>query len=385
MLRIPRPEAGFRGFFLQTEFSFSMNPGGHNPGSSNLILWTFLVYFLIAIVMLGWLLWPFLATIVMAAVVTAAFNPVYLYLAQKMPKVAASLVTCVLIFIVLFVPTVLLVGALTTQAYDLYLSARSAALPEKITQLLRGSTLLEELNARLAGYNITIGAEEINRAVAELGKTVGLFLYEQARTITANVLSFLVNFFFMLLIGFYLFVDQQRLLSYILELSPLPEEQDRVLIRKFKDMTGAILIGNGLSGLIQGFLGGVVFAFLGLPSPILWGVIMTLLAFLPIVGIGVVMLPAAVLLLLKGRIVAGIFIVVFYALLSGSIEYFFKPRMVGKRVRMHTLLVFFSIIGGLQMFGILGIIFGPLIVTGFLTLTEIYHASYRNLVDSVKT
>ena len=85
----------------------------------------------------------------------------------------------------------------------------------------------------------------------------------------------------------------------------------------------------------------------------------------------------------KGRVAAGIFFVVFYLVVSGGIEYFFKPRLVGQRMQMHTLLIFFSIIGGLKLFGILGIIYGPLVVTAFLTLADIYQSSYRNLVEPI--
>jgi predicted PurR-regulated permease PerM len=150
-------------------------------------------------------------------------------------------------------------------------------------------------------------------------------------------------------------------------------------------MSGAILIGNGVSGLVQGILGGAVFALFGIRSAILWGVIMTLLAFIPIVGVGVVFIPATIYLFLKGRIAAGVFFIIFYMLLSAGAEYVLKPKLVGQRVQMHTLLVFLSIIGGPQLFGILGIIYGPLVATGFLTLTDIYHTSYQNLVESSKT
>ena len=184
----------------------------------------------------------------------------------------------------------------------------------------------------------------------------------------------------MLLVVYFLLIDGNKLISFITDLSPLPKVQDEKLIRKFKDMAGAVLIGNGLGGLIQGILGGTVFMLFGLKSPFLWGVIMSLLAFLPIIGIGVVFIPAAIYLFLKGQIASAIFFVIFYIILSGGIEYIFKPKIVGQRVKMHTLLVFFSIIGGLKMFGILGIIYGPLIVTAFLTLTDIYHASYRKLL-----
>jgi predicted PurR-regulated permease PerM len=248
-------------------------------------------------------------------------------------------------------------------------------------ELLEKSDLFETINLFLARFKIQITGEQLNKAIAEVGRVVGLFLYQQARSITTNVLKFIVNFFFMLLITFYLLIDSGRLVSFIVKLSPLPEDQDQKLIQKFKDIAAAILLGNGLGGLIQGTLGGTVFAISGLQSPFLWGVIMGVLAFLPILGIGGVFVPASIFLFLQGRIGAGIFFMVFYIILSIGIEYFFKPKLVGKRVRMHTLIVFLSIIGGLKLFGILGIIYGPLVVTAFLTLAEIYLASYQQLIE----
>ncbi|KPJ76721.1 MAG: permease [Deltaproteobacteria bacterium SG8_13] len=354
----------------------------NDRNSRNLILWVFLVYFFISIFMLGWLLWPFVSTIVLAATVTGVFNPVYCFLAKKLSPLLASLLTCILVFAVLFVPIVSLVGILSTEAYELYGMARSAVLGDHLRSLLQGSEWVERLNRLIAPFQIEITGEQLNGAITEVGRTVGLFLYDQARAITSNILKFILHFFFMLIIIFYLLIDKQRLLDFIFDLSPLPDEQDQKLFQKFKDMAGAILIGNGLSGLIQGVAGGILFAVFGLRSPFMWGVVMTILAFLPILGIGLVFIPATVLLFLNGRIAAGVIFLVFYAVLSGSIEYFVKPKLVGKRVQMHTLLVFLSIIGGLRLFGILGIIYGPLVVTAFLTLTDIYHSGYQQLVES---
>ncbi len=350
--------------------------------SHNLILWVFLIYFVLSIFMLGWLLWPFVSTIVIAATVTGVFNPVYSFLSKKLSPVVSSLLTCLVVFTVLFIPIVSLVGILSSEAYELYGMARSAVLGNQLRDLLQGSQLIERINLILEPFQVEFTGEQLNRAITEVGRTVGLFLYDQARAITSNILKFILNFFFMLIIIFYLFIDKQRLLDFIFDLSPLPEDQDRKLFQKFKDMAAAVLMGNGLSGLIQGVAGGTVFALFGLRSPFMWGVIMTILAFLPILGIGLVFIPAAVLLFLNGRIAAGVFFLIFYAVLSGSIEYLVKPKLVGRRVQMHTLLVFLSIIGGLRLFGILGIIYGPLVVTAFLTLTDIYHSGYQQLVES---
>ncbi|MEA3307675.1 MAG: AI-2E family transporter, partial [Elusimicrobiota bacterium] len=299
---------------------------------------------------------------------------------NKIPPFFASFLTCILIFFVVLVPIGFFVGILSKEAHDLYITAKDALLNDQIKNLISSSGLLEKTNLVLTHFNIELTGEALNKAISEIGKIVGLFLYEQARLIASNTLAFFVNIFLMLLVIYFLLIDGDRLISFITELSPLPKEQDEKLIRKFKDMAGAVLIGNGICGLIQGISGGGVFMLFGLKSPFLWGVIMALLAFLPILGIGAVFIPAAVYLFLKGRISAAVFFVVFYIILSGTIEYIFKPKIVGQRVKMHTLLVFFSIIGGLKLFGILGIIYGPLVVTAFLTLTNIYHASYQKML-----
>jgi predicted PurR-regulated permease PerM len=356
----------------------------NNQGSRYMILWFFLAVFSVSCILMGWLLWPFLSVIILAIVVTGVFAPVYNYIHRKVNATASSLLTCVLIFFVLFLPLSFFVGILANEAWDLYLTGRGALQNKPFLELLEKSDIFGTINLFLAKFKIHITGEQLNQAVAEVGRAVGLFLYEQARSITTNVLKFIVNFFFMLLIIFYLLIDSSRLVVFIGKLSPLPEDQDQKLIQKFKDIAAAILLGNGLGGIIQGALGGFVFFVFGLKSPFLWGVIMALLAFLPIVGIGVVFVPAAIFLFLQSRLAAGIFFLIFYIILSSGIEYFFKPRLVGKRVRMHTLVVFLSIIGGLKLFGILGIIYGPLVVTAFLTLAEIYQASYQQMVEPVQ-
>ncbi len=347
------------------------------------ILWFFLALFFISIFMLGRLLWPFVSIIVLAAVVTGIFSPVYNFIKieDKVKPSLASLITCLIIFCILFIPILLFVGILSKEAYDLYLTAKGAVLDDQLKNLLEGSKVLEKINLFLANFSLELSGEDLNKTLSQIGKVVGLFLYDQARAVASNMLNFFVNFFLMLLIIYFLLIDGGKLIRFIVNLSPLPSDQDNRLIDKFKAMAGSILIINGLGGLIQGLLGGIVFALFGLKSPFLWGVIMSLLAFLPILGVGLVFIPAAIFLFLKGSIGAAIFFVIFYLLLSMGVEYLLKPRLVGQRVQMHTLLVFLSIMGGLKLFGILGIIYGPLTVTAFLTLTEIYRASYQELIE----
>lgn len=350
--------------------------------SRYMLLTFFLGLFLISAFLIVKLLWPFFSIMVSACVVTAIFTPIYKYFLRKMKDYYASLITCVLIFFILFVPIAFFVGVLSNEASDLIILAKDAVTGDKLKNLLEESRIIERVNHTLAKFDIEqISITKLIEPISELGQFVGGFIFVQARAIASNVFSFVVSFFFMLLVVFYLFVDGKKFLSFITDLSPLPKDQDEKLVGKFKDMSFAILLGNGFTATVQGILGGIAFQVFDLGSPFIWGIIMAFLAFLPIVGIGAVLIPASIYLFLKSQIASGIFLIIFYSIVSGGMEYFVKPKLVGDRVKMHTLVVFLAIMGGLKLFGIMGIVYGPLVMTFFLTLTDIYHSSYQKMVE----
>ncbi|MFH1217748.1 MAG: AI-2E family transporter [Pseudomonadota bacterium] len=350
---------------------------------SPMVLLYFLSLLMLAMLLLGWLLWPFLSIIILSYLLASIFEPVYFYLNRKLSANFSSLVTCFLIVLLIFVPVIFFVGALSSEAYDLFQMTKGANLAVKFKEFVEGSVLLARLKVFLEGYGIHVQFAQLGAELSKFGGMIALFVYNQASSWAANILHFVFQFFMMILIIFFLLIDRNRLLDYLTRLSPLPDDHERKLISKFEAISRAILIGNGICGVIQGVVGGVVFAFWGFSSPVIWGVVMAILAFLPIVGIGLVLGPAAFVLLLQGKIGQGISMILFYIFLSFSVEYLLKPKMVGDKVKMHTLLVFLAIIGGLQLFGIMGIIYGPLIVTGFLTLAEIYTANYDKYVKSL--
>ncbi len=346
----------------------------------------FIALFCLAIFLAGKLIAPFFAIILFGIVFTGIFRPVFKFLLKRISPVAASTLTCILIFFVIFIPVVFFVGILSKEAFNLYDMAKDAVFSDQLKNLLETTQVLERLNELLAraGIQKPVTWDVLISPISEMGKVVGFSLFEQARAVTSNIFALVLYFTLMMIVVFYMYIDGEKLIRYIYDLSPLPDEHDEKLFKQFMDMSGAVLIGNGLGGLIQGTAGGILFFFLGFNSPFLWGVIMGFLAFLPIVGIGVVMIPTSIILLLNARIEAGIFVLVFYVLISWGVEYLFKPKIVGDRVRMHPLVVFFSILGGLKAFGLLGIIYGPLIATLFLTLADIYFSSFQFMVEPQK-
>jgi predicted PurR-regulated permease PerM len=351
-------------------------PTGPAKTPNSMRTWYFLLIFLISIIFLGYILWPFWSILVLSFLLTNIFRPIYKFFRRKMPKSIASILTCLLIVFIVFIPLLFFVGALSSEALGLYHWGRNTQVGMKLQLFMQDSPLILQLQNYMKDFGFTFEPAQITAMFSYLAKTAGLFVYNQASSWAANILQFIILFFMMILIVFFLLIDQNKLINFVIALSPLPDDEDRLLLEKFEEIANAILKGNGICGLIQGILGGAVFAILGLNSPILWGGMMAILAFLPIFGIGLIMIPASLILMLNDRLGAGVFLFFFYLTLSFSIEYLVKPKMVGDEVQMHTLLVFLSILGGLSVYGVLGIIYGPLIVTAFLTLTEIYLARY---------
>jgi predicted PurR-regulated permease PerM len=350
-----------------------------------MLLRYFLAVFFISAILLGRLLWPFWSILVLSFLLTNLFRPIYSFFARRMSDTLASALTCFLIVAVVFIPLVFLVGSLTGEAMDLYNWGRNTQIGLKLQTFIQDSPFIAHLQQRLHEFGLDFKPTMVTDSLTYLAKEAGLFLYKQASNWATNIMQFIALFFMMILVIFFLLMDLPRLKEYLIRLSPLPNDEDQLLIQKFEEIAGAILKGNGICGLLQGILGGVMFSIMGLNSPILWGCIMAILAFLPIFGIGLVMIPTAIIIGVNGHIGMGIFFFLYYLVLSFAVEYFLKPKLVGRQVKMHTLLVLLAILGGLAVYGILGIIYGPLIVTAFLTLSDIYLKKYEEHISEVGT
>jgi len=337
----------------------------------------FTVVFLLSILLLGWVLWPFWQLLVLAFLLAGIFKPIYNWLVRWVSPWMASLLTCCVVVIIVFVPLTFCIGALSNEALNVYHLGKDSNVLLKIQHFFQNNTLAGQAQEVLAGFGINFEPSDITGLFSDMTKVAGKFIYAKASAWAGNIMSFVLQFCFLILVIYFLLIDMEKLMRFITRLSPLPDKQDNLLMDKFMEISGVILVGNGISGVFQGVIGGILFAFLGINSPVLWGAIMAVLAFLPIFGIGLVLIPASAILLLNGFMGKAVFTLIFYVFLSFSVEYLLKPKFVGSQVKMHTLLVFLSILGGMAMFGVLGIVYGPLIVTAFLTLSEIYLKEYQ--------
>jgi len=340
----------------------------------------FIIFLLCSLVVLLRLFWTYVSAIVLALLIASVFYPVYSRVCRifKGREQSASLIMILFIFLILIVPVGWFVGTLSKEAFEFYNRTSSTVSIGRIQQTLnKDSIWVERINRVGKNIGFELTPETVEKLATSVGKNVGLFLYKQISSIASNLLSFLVHFFLMMLVIYYLFRDGTRLKNYIIQLIPVPEGQMEKVANKFQEMGKAIIIGNGLSGIVQGILGGFGFFIFGLHSPFLWGTVISFMAFLPIIGASIVFIPAAVILMLQGKTGIGVGFLIYNMFYSSVIEYFIKPRLIGQGMQMNPLLVFIGIIGGINLFGIMGIIYGPLIITIFMTLAEIYRLEYK--------
>lgn len=338
----------------------------------------FTTVFLLSLLLLGLVLWPFWQLLVLAFLLSGIFRPVYSWLRRWVSPWMASGLTCALIALIVFVPLTFCITALSSEALNLYQLGRSSNLLLKIQQIIQESSWVAHAQKVLIDFNINFEPSDIIGIVSDLSKDAGMFIYGKASAWAADIMSFVFQFCFLILMIYFLLIDMDRLVRFMIRLSPLPDEQDALLLAKFQEIAGVILIGNGISGLFQGLLGGILFAILGISSPVLWAGVMGILAFLPIFGIGLILIPATGILYLSGAPGQAAVVFIFYLVLSITVEYLLKPKFVGSQVKMHTLLVFLAILGGMSMFGVLGIIYGPLVVTAFQTLSDIHLREHQS-------
>jgi len=340
----------------------------------------FLVFFICSLVLLLRLFWTYVSAIVLALLLASVFYPLYSWVKRVLRErdLLASLCMTLFILLILVIPVGWFIGTLSNEAFDFYQRSSNEVSLKHIQDIIENDPVWAERFEKLGKMTgLTITPETVEELASSIGKKIGLFLYSQIRSVASNLLSFLIHFFLMMMTIFYLFRDGPRLKDYLVQLMPVPKEQLEKVVSKFQEMGSAVIVGNGMSGIIQGIFGGFGFFFFGLGSPFLWGTVITFMAFLPIVGATAVFVPAAVFIMLTGNTGLGLGFLIYNLCYSSIVEYLVKPRLIGKGMQMNSLLVFIGILGGLKLFGILGIIYGPLIMTIFLTLAEIYRLEYK--------
>jgi predicted PurR-regulated permease PerM len=199
----------------------------------------------------------------------------------------------------------------------------------------------------------------------------------QALEIGQNTLRVTVFFFLMLYLLFFFLRDGKLLLEGLIRALPFGVERERHLFDRFAEVSRATIKGTLVVGIVQGTLGGIGFAVLGIGAPVLWGVVMALLSILPAAGPAFVWLPAAIILIAGGEVIPGIILIIVGSLVIGLVDNLLRPLLVGRDTRMPDYLILLSTLGGLTGFGLAGIVIGPIIAAFFLSVWKMAEEEYE--------
>jgi len=211
----------------------------------------------------------------------------------------------------------------------------------------------------------------------EAAVTLSQAIAERALLIGSGTLRGTIFFFLMLYLLFFFLRDGPRILDALIRALPLGDQRERHLLGRFAEVSRATIKGTLVVGIVQGTIGGIAFAVLGINAPVLWGTVMALLSILPVVGTALVWLPAAIVLILSGHIIGGIALILVGVFVIGLVDNLLRPVLVGRDTQLPDYLILLSTLGGLAGFGLAGIVIGPTIAAFFLSVWQMAEQEFR--------
>lgn len=325
---------------------------------------------------------PFFTAIAWAAVLAYSLNPLQTRLTRllKGRRTVSAVLMCVAVTLVIILPLIyfsIVLGGELTKTYKTV-----SALVEDSGSLEAGlseSPVLSLVWDQVREYERLTGTD-VKSMVTGSVKEIGRWLLSEGTVVAQNVVVGLFQIILMMVCIFYFFQEGERVVVWIEHALPLTQRQQRMVFQRFDEVVTASVEGNTIVALLEGTVGGLAFLITGLPTPALWGAIMGLLAYVPAVGASLVWVPGALYLWFIGAYWKMAIVCIAGGIIA-VIDQVLRTILVGDRSKLHPLLVFFSVLGGLRVFGILGIVAGPLIVAIGRAMLDIYRLEQTGTLE----
>lgn len=342
-------------------------------------IYYFLAIFTLSLVLTFFVFRPYLGLMVFAGVLAVLMHPVHRKLMGYFRNNAtlSALSTVFLTLVVIILPIMFIVGTLVTEAVQLFNAVR---------QQVDFGNLSESLARILGPEQARAIADEATRAVRDVATYVQPFVAGLTSNIIAvfsNTFAFVLGFFIMLMGMYYLLKDGGTFKRHLLDLSPLTDEDDTTIFDRIIDAIKAVAYGQFVVSILKGIVGGVTFLALGLPAPVFWGTMIAMTNLIPAVGTALVTVPFIVYLFATGALVRGIILSAVSVLVIGLVDNFLTPQVMKSRIRIHPMLILLSILGGLSLFGAMGIFFGPIALSVTMAMVDIYRKEFRKSVETI--
>jgi predicted PurR-regulated permease PerM len=308
---------------------------------------------------------PFIPALTWALVLAVLLAPIHSRIEARLRhRDSAALVTVLVALVAVVLPLLFVAQQLVREA------ARGAAYLERLIAEMDMAQMLSGLPSVAALVQRILDSIDPQGTLASLvqwltGRSSDLLMGSVGQAVT-----FVMAFYLL----FYFLRDRAEAFEALVDHSPLRRDETAEIAERFTETVHATLVGTVLVAAVQGTLGGLMFWWLGLPTPVFWGLVMGLLAIVPVLGAFVVWVPAAILLALDGSWISALVLALWGGVIVAGIDNLLYPMLVGRRLKMHTVVAFIGAVGGIVLFGASGLVLGPAVIVVTMMLVRILRA-----------
>lgn len=320
----------------------------------------------------------FFVPIILATTFVTLFFPYYHFLLKlfKGKRAFASLVCCSTLLLCCIIPGYIAMHLVVKQLISFYQTAEPS-LKNIMGHIAQNGFVLNFHNLPFID-NIELPSLDLAKFISESLKTFASFSSSAINKTSVGVFGFIADILIMFFTMFYFFMDGESLVRKLKFLSPIRDDYEDLIFSRFLLISRATVLGTVLIGLIQGALGSITLLVFGIKSWLLWGFVMIILSIIPVVGAWVILIPAGLIQMITGNIWNGVGIILVSVLIISNIDNLLRPRLVGKEAKLHDLVIFFSSLGGISVFGIMGFIIGPVLAALFISVLDIYSTEFES-------
>ncbi len=327
---------------------------------------------------------PFLDVLIFSVIVATITFPIYakfeVWLNGK--KRLASALTCLLVVFVIVIPLLLFVLILIGQAMELYNTVNIYLQNVDYNEILKWQkgNFFYDISGSYSGQLAALvqqNMESLRTALTESAKFVSTFAAKQSAKLLTDLGVSIFNLLLMFFTLYFIYKDGRYLLRKILLVSPIPLRHEKLLVQKFSEISKATIFGTFLTAVAQGMVAWIGFSIAGVPSAFFWGTAVSLFSLVPTVGTSIIWLPMGIIMLISGNI-WGLFVLVWGFTLISTVDNVLRVIFIGATAKINPLITFVTVFGGILLFGLIGIVYGPMIFVLLMTLLHVYEVEYAD-------
>ncbi|SDL15491.1 Predicted PurR-regulated permease PerM [Maridesulfovibrio ferrireducens] len=364
-----------------------MAPSEKEASKSPIIYTLFLVLLLATAISLGYsVAKPFFNTIIISITLSVLFYPIsqrIRTMVKGRTSLAAFLTVCIIVFAII-IPALIFFLGLIGQGVDSISGINNWLKHADLSKLMdtdKYDFYLKWIEDKLPFLDLN--SNDIKTKAIEYSKTFGQSMFTSGTWLAGNMAGLVAQFFIMTFLVFSFLKDGVRFITRVKYLSPLRAEQEDFIFTSLRKVSKSVLLGSLFIAILQGVVGGIGLAIVGIPA-LFWGAMMGFTSLIPVLGTGLIWVPALVYLLLVGKINMAIFLGLWCGILVTGIDTILRPIIVREASRVSTIYVFLAILGGINAFGALGILYGPMILTFLMVMLDIYGLEFQDVLKNKK-